>query len=71
MVMIFIKGRGMSPSPAAQQTAESILQADCNHFKGLYFAAALEYHPDKNDSDTSTADMALINNVYEQRKAHN
>jgi len=68
MAMIVIKGRGMSPSPAAQQTAKSILQADCNDFKSLYFAAALEYHPDKNDSDT-TADMALINNVYEQRKA--
>jgi len=69
MAMIVIKGLGMSPSPAAQQTAKSILQADCNDFKGLYRAAALEYHPDKNDSDT-TADMALINNVYEQRKAH-
>ena len=69
MAMIVIKGRGMSPSPAAQQTAKLILQADCNDFKGLYRAAALEYHPDKNNDSDTTADMALINDVYEQRKS--
>ena len=71
MAMFVLRGQGLEPSPEAQQTAKSILQADCNDFKSLYRTAALEYHPDKNndsDSDT-TADMALINDVYEQRKA--
>lgn len=71
MAMFVLRGQGLEPSPEAQHTAKTILQADCNDFKSLYREAALKYHPDKNndnDSDT-TADMALINDVYEQRKA--
>jgi outer membrane biosynthesis protein TonB len=71
MAMFVLRGQGLEPSPEAQQTAKSILQADCNDFKSLYREAALKYHPDKNNGNGSdtTADMALINDVYEQRKA--
>lgn len=69
MAMFVLRGQGLEPSPEAQQSAKSILQANCNDFKSLYREAALKYHPDKNNESDTTADMALINDVYEQRKA--
>jgi len=68
LTMIVLHGQGLEPSEPAQVVAKTILSANCNTFKELYHNAARSFHPDKNDSDTN-ADMALINNAYEKRKA--
>ena len=68
LTMIVLHGQGLEPSEPAQVVAKTILSANCNTFKELYHDAARSFHPDKNDSDTN-ADMALINNAYEKRKA--
>ena len=69
LLMVVLHANGLEPTKPAQIVAHQILSASCATFTGIYRENARVYHPDKNKDSDTTADMMLINDAYDKRKA--
>ena len=69
LLMVVFHANGLEPTKPAQIAAHKILSASCATFTVIYRENARVYHPDKNKDSDTTADMMLINDAYDKRKA--